>query len=88
MKKIYHDQFPGYFSTKNGPQRTEKDLNEAIVAVTGLANALNHNFFGDIADENLFAGIIRGKLRHWCIWESETHVAFLAPLGIPQAIRC
>lgn len=63
---------------------TEEYLNDAqkaIVAVTGLVNAHNHNFFGDIADENLFARFIRGKLRHWGIWESETHVAILTPLG-------
>ena len=83
-KKIYHDLFPGYLSTKNGPQTTEEDLNDAqkaIIAVTGLANAHNHKLFGDIADENLFARIIRREL------STLVYLGVLNPCGILDSVR-
>lgn len=85
-EKEFHTQFPGYLSTKSGPEISKSDLDSTqsrITACSGLPKPKDYNtsFFGDATDQNLFARIVRGELTQWRIWESSSHVAFLTPYG-------
>ena len=76
----YNAVFPGYLTSKNGPQMTEdhlKDIQSMITSRTGIMKPYKVSFDGDVSDHNIFARIIRGELPHWRIWENESHVAFL-----------
>ncbi|CRG84088.1 hypothetical protein PISL3812_01423 [Talaromyces islandicus] len=85
----FHEQFPGYLSTKSGPELAQADLNsmrDRIAAWSKIGSSpkeYDTSFYGDDdsdpADQNLFARIVRGELTQWRIWESSSHVAFLTP---------
>lgn len=82
--KEFHKEFPGYLSTKSGPEIPKPELDlirDRIVACSGLSKEYNKSFFGDPSDQNLFARIVRGELAQWRVWESSSHVAFLTPFG-------
>ena len=80
----YHDIFPGYLTSKNGPKMSDAILDATqsrIAHVTGIKQPYNTQFVGDPADQNIFVRIIRGDLFQWRIWEDDAHVAFLTPFG-------
>ncbi|OXV07802.1 hypothetical protein Egran_04435 [Elaphomyces granulatus] len=75
----YYAVYPGYLSSKNGPQMDRSlldSLQRKIAAVTGLIEPFN-----DQTDKEHFACLIRGERLQWRIWENKTHVAFLTPTG-------
>ena len=80
----YHEEFPGYLTSKNGPKILDESLNETqsrIIHITGIKKPYNNHFDGDMSDQNIFARIIRGELPQWRIWEDDFHIAFLTPFG-------
>ncbi|KAG5638098.1 hypothetical protein H0H81_001865 [Sphagnurus paluster] len=80
----YNPIYPGYLTSKNGPRSSTEELNniqQRLVAVSGLREPFDRTFLGDASDQNLFARIVRGELEQWRIWESNTHIAFLTPFG-------
>ena len=78
----YHTSFPGYISSKNGPESSNETLTKVQKDITrDCAPAMDLTFIGEKGKDNLFAKIIRGKLEQWRVWESKTHVAFLTPFG-------
>lgn len=82
--KEFHEEYPGYVSSKDGPPMNESNLDEVcrrIQEASGIARPFNHTFFGEKSDVNLFARIVRGELSQRRIWESEHHVAFLTPFA-------
>ena len=83
-EKEYHEDFPGYITSKSGPTMSESKLDEVcrqIQEVTKILPPFNHTFFGDKSDANLFARIVRGELPQRRVWESKQHVAFLTPFA-------
>ena len=83
-EKEYHEDFPGYITSKSGPPMSESKLDEVcqqIQEVTKILPPFNHTFFGDKLDANLFAKIVRGESLQRRIWESKQHVAFLTPFA-------
>ncbi|KAL9121333.1 MAG: hypothetical protein Q9187_002110 [Circinaria calcarea] len=82
--KEYEATFPGYITSKSGPDMANAFLDEIrakISTVTGIREPFNNHFDGEPTDHNLFARLIRGELPEWRIWEDDTHVAFLTPFG-------
>ena len=80
----FHEFFPGYLSSKNGPRMADDRLDDIcarIQAVSTISRPFNHRFDGDPGDSNLFARIVRGELQQWRIWEDDHHVAFLTPFA-------
>ena len=80
--KEFHETFPGYISSKDGPPMANDKLDAvcaAIQAVSFAVKPLNNHFSGPNEDTNLFTRIIRGELPHWRVWEDKNHVAFLTP---------
>lgn len=80
----YHEEFPGYLSTKNGPKLKDEELDDIrkrVIQHSGLPNKLDISFHGDVSDQNLFARIVRGELPQWRLWEDASHVAFLTPFA-------
>ena len=80
----YHEIYPGYVTSKNGPKMDDTRLTEIQ---TGICKHLKERdskeeskeFHGDASDQNLFAKLIRGEIPQWRVWEDSTHVAFLTP---------
>lgn len=82
--KEFHEEYPGYITSKDGPPMNESMLDRVcwqIQQVSGIARPFNHTFFGEKSDANLFARIVRGELPQRRIWESEHHIAFLTPFA-------
>ncbi|KAI9663920.1 MAG: hypothetical protein M1821_007411 [Bathelium mastoideum] len=78
----FHETFPGYVSSKDGPPMDASRLDEVcsnIRMISGLSSPFNYRFDGAAGDSNLFARIVRGELQQWRIWEDDHHVAFLTP---------
>jgi len=82
--KEFHEIFPGYISSKDGPQMDAARLDDicsTIQKVSGISQPFNYHFEGDLFDKNLFARIVRGDLSQWRVWEDDRHVAFLTPFA-------
>ena len=82
--KEFHPSYPGYITSKDGPQMARDKLNEIctkIQTVSGISEPFNYYFDGDATDNNLFARIVRGELPQWRVWEDDHHVAFLTPFA-------
>lgn len=82
--KEFHEHFPGYISSKDGPEMEKSRLDNicsTLRAVSGISEPFNYQFTGNVSDQNLFSRIVRGELVQWRIWEDEGHVAFLTPFG-------
>lgn len=82
--KEFHEEYPGYITSKDGPPMNESFLDEIcrqIQEASGITRPFNQTFFGEKSDENLFSRIVRGELPQRRIWESEHHVAFLTPFA-------
>ncbi|KAF8418617.1 putative L-asparaginase [Tirmania nivea] len=80
----FHETYPGFITSKNGPKMADSVLDgmqARICKISKLPKEYNKQFFGDAADQNLFARIIRGELQQWRVWEDNRHVAFLTPFG-------
>lgn len=80
--KEFHEAYPGYVSSKDGPPMEPQRLSEIcqrIKAVSGLSAPFNYHFDGSPDDKNLFARLVRGDLTQYRVWEDEEHVAFLTP---------
>jgi beta-aspartyl-peptidase (threonine type) len=80
----FHEGFPGYVSSKDGPRMADDRLGvicAEIQAVSKISTPFNHRFDGDQGDGNLFARIVRGELPQWRVWEDDHHVAFLTPFA-------
>ncbi|RSL39181.1 hypothetical protein CEP54_016358, partial [Fusarium duplospermum] len=78
----YYAVYPGYLSSKNGPQMDQSLLDwlqREIRNVTGLKEPPDCTFHGHADNKSLFGRLIRGDLPHWRIWENDTHVALLTP---------
>lgn len=83
-KEEYHETYPGYLTTKNGPGIPDNVLDgihSRITRTTGIEKPYDNQYHGDSSDQNLFAKIVRGELSQWRIWEDEAHIAFLTPFG-------
>lgn len=81
-KKEFYGSFPGYISSKDGPQMDAfrlEDTAKKIQKVSGISAVNNYRFDGEQSDQNLFARIVRGELPQSRVWEDEDHVAFLTP---------
>ena len=82
--KEYDATFPGYITSKSGPDMASSFLDgirAKVAAVTGIMEPFNRRFDGEPTNQNLFARLIRGELPQWRIWEDDRHVAFLTPFG-------
>ena len=78
----FHDHYPGYISSKNGPKQSNEALDRICQRAAVIETpAMDTTFFGSSDDTNLFAKIVRGELEQWRVWESPKHVAFLSPWG-------
>ena len=80
----YHETFPGYLTSKNGPKIPDSSLNEIqsrIARISGVKEPFDYRFDGMPSDQNIFARIVRGDLPQWRVWEDNAHVAFLTPFG-------
>ena len=79
----YHETYPGYITSKNGPKLKDADLHAIRQIITASSGLLEPDltFHGPTSDQNLFARIIRGDLPSWKVWESRPHVAFLTPFA-------
>ncbi|KAI1175825.1 hypothetical protein F4777DRAFT_548715 [Nemania sp. FL0916] len=80
--KEFHECFPGYVSSKDGPKMSDKRLDiicAKIRAETSASEPFNNDFDGSLQDVNLFARIVRGEVQQWRVWEDDHHVAFLTP---------
>ena len=82
VEEEFHDQYPGYISSKNGPKQSNDALDRIRQRAANIETpVMNTTFIGSSDDSNLFAKIVRGELEQWRVWESPTHVAFLTPWG-------
>ncbi|RWA08957.1 hypothetical protein EKO27_g6154 [Xylaria grammica] len=82
--KEFHETFPGYVSSKDGPMIAADTLDDVCLKVqkaSGLTTPFNYRFDGDPCNTNLFSRIIRGELGQYRVWENEDHVAFLTPFA-------
>ncbi|OXV07801.1 hypothetical protein Egran_04434, partial [Elaphomyces granulatus] len=82
--KEFHEVYPGYVSSQDGPRMDGNRLYEIcskIQKVSGISEPFDYNFGGDTDDKNLFARIVRGELPQWRVWEDDHHVAFLTPFA-------
>ncbi|KAG0154271.1 putative L-asparaginase [Penicillium digitatum] len=82
----YYPVYPGYLSSKNGPKMTSEflsDVSGKVTAVTGIApdGQFDKTFFGEAADQDLMARLIRGDLPQHRIWEDAGHAAMISPKG-------
>ena len=80
----YHETFPGYLTSKNGPKIPDSSLNEIqsrIARISGIKEPFDYRIDGMPPDQNIFARIVRGDLPQWRVWEDNSHVAFLTPFG-------
>ncbi|XP_072040495.1 uncharacterized protein [Amphiura filiformis] len=81
----YNEEYPGYVSSKNGPRRSNEELDrikKTIVSSSSSSSskgAVSNVFHGEASDNNLFARIVRNEEEHWRVWEDDDHVAFLTP---------
>ncbi|KAF2705965.1 hypothetical protein K504DRAFT_87383 [Pleomassaria siparia CBS 279.74] len=83
-EKEFHETFPGYISSKDGPAMDSGRLAQITATIrreTGLKDPLNYHFKGDHGDSNLFARLVREELPQSRVWENEDHVAFLTPFA-------
>ena len=84
FEKEFHESFPGYISSKDGPQMNAsrlEDICKTIQKASNISAAYNYQFDGEQSDQNLFACIVRGQLPQSRVWEDEEHVAFLTPFA-------
>ncbi|KAF4450973.1 putative L-asparaginase [Fusarium austroafricanum] len=82
--KEFHENYPGYVSSKDGPMIEAGRLDEIssrIQQVSRLSSSPDYTFQSAQDDTNLFARIIRGEIQQWRIWEDTNHVAFLTPFA-------
>lgn len=82
--KEFHEAFPGYVSSNNGPRMDASRLENIcsrIQKISGASPPFNQRFDGDQLDQNLFARIVRGELPQSRLWENDEHVAFLTPFA-------
>ena len=82
--KEFHEMFPGYISSRDGPQMDNTRLDNicsTIKKVSGTSQPFNCHFQGDKSDDNLFARIVKGGLQHRRVWEDDEHIAFLTPFA-------
>ncbi|KAH9861105.1 hypothetical protein IAQ61_010841 [Plenodomus lingam] len=80
--KEFHDTFPGYVSSKDGPPKDHDRLNtlcDTIQEISQIRKPYNNQFQGSHEDKNLFARIIWGELLQYRVWEDDDHVASLTP---------
>lgn len=77
----FHEEFPGYCTSRNGPRASEESLNsiQNQIRTKLQSQAKRFTFLGDSSDENLFAKLVRGEVQQWRVWEDDGHVAFLTP---------
>ncbi len=83
-KKEFHESFPGYISSMDGPQMNASRLGDICVKIqkaSGISATYNYRFDGEQSDQNLFARIVRRELPQSRVWEDEQHVAFLTPFA-------
>ena len=81
---VYYKGFPGFITSKNGPQLSDDDLNvmrKAVTDVSRIKEPPDLTFAGSTSDQSLFARIIRGDVPNWKVWEDKLHVAFLTPFA-------
>ncbi|XP_078589389.1 uncharacterized protein LOC144869765 [Branchiostoma floridae x Branchiostoma japonicum] len=92
---VFSTVYPGYVTTKSGPRAEDSTLNDiqSRILQASQCNLPDNNeesqshpkfspnttFYGEAADDNLFARIVRGELQQWRVWEDRDHVAFLTP---------
>ena len=80
----YHETFPGYLTSKNGPKIPDSSLDEIqsrIARISGIVEPFDYRFDGMPSDHDIFARIVCGDLPQWRVWEDNSHVAFLTPFG-------
>lgn len=80
----FYPTYPGYLTPENAPKGSKDyldNIQQRLIAVSGLREPFDTTYLGDTSDQNLFPRIIRGELEQWRIWESKTHIAFLTPFG-------
>ena len=80
----YYAEFPGYITSKNGPEMGRpilESIRNSVAKVSGISQPLNTRFDGDPADINLFARLVRGEIPQSRVWEDDSYVAFLTPYG-------
>ena len=81
----YHISYPGYITSKNGPEMHPDTLNQIstrIRQVSQLSEPYNTSFHGPHPPKTsyLFANLITTPSHpQYRIWESSAHVAFLTP---------
>ncbi|KAL9102403.1 MAG: hypothetical protein Q9163_002448 [Psora crenata] len=83
-EKEFHESFPGYITSKDGPQMDAsrlEDICKEIQKASSISATYNYRFDGDQSDQNLFALIVRGQCPQSRVWEDEEHVAFLTPFA-------
>ncbi|KAF2020256.1 N-terminal nucleophile aminohydrolase [Aaosphaeria arxii CBS 175.79] len=83
-EKEFHETFPGYISSKDGPTMDVGRLAQITATIrreTELKEPVNCHFEGDDGDSNLFARLVRGEIPQSRVWEDEGHVAFLTPFA-------
>jgi beta-aspartyl-peptidase (threonine type) len=83
-KKEFHESFPGYISSMDGPQMDASRLRTICAKIqkaSSISATYNYRFDGEQSDQNLFARIVRGELPQSRVWEDEHHVAFLTPFA-------
>ncbi|KAF2822584.1 hypothetical protein CC86DRAFT_373056 [Ophiobolus disseminans] len=80
----YNVTYPGYISSKAGPEMSRERLDDIRDAIASSAPpAMSFAYLGgeDQGKNNIFAKIVRGEVPQWRLWESASHVAFLTPWG-------
>ena len=80
----YHETYPGYITSKNGPKMDDAKLTEIQTGIRrqlkeGDSTEESKEFHGDASDQNVFARLIRGEIPQWRVWEDPNHVAFFTP---------
>ena len=82
--KEFHETYPGYITSKDGPQMESGKLQsicDNIQGISRISEPLNYRFYGDQSDSNLFARLVRGEIPQYRIWENNAHIAFLTPFA-------
>ena len=80
----YNATYPGYISSKAGPEMSRERLNGIRDIITSSEQpAMSLKYLGgeDQGKDNIFAKIVRGEVPQWRVWESASHIAFLTPWG-------
>jgi diadenosine tetraphosphate (Ap4A) HIT family hydrolase len=82
-EETFNEHYPGYLTTKNGPEATTVALDSMQARITRVSgwSVPSFDFPGGVTDTNLFARLVRGEILQWRIWEDSEHVAFLTPFA-------